>query len=186
MWIQPSPSSKTSWNCRSSALETFIFSSKVSILSKYFTQAHKGGIGSPSSTIVVNLFMENFEIKTFNTVTNPKRVWLRYVDDIVIIKKAEHSHQCLQHINIIDLHIQVTVEAPNTDGSRPFWTLQFHLDLTIHYSLQSTGNLPTETSTFTVIVTTNYLLSILLLTPLCAGQGLFVPTQSYWKRKTNT
>ena len=62
-------------------------------------------MGSLISPSMANLFMEEFEIKAINTVTNPSRIWLRHVDDTFGIQKATHSHQFLQHINSIDSYI---------------------------------------------------------------------------------
>ena len=47
-------------------------------------------------------------------------LWLRFVDDTLIIHKAEHSTHLLQHFNSQDPNIQFTVEQPGTDGSIPF------------------------------------------------------------------
>ena len=46
-------------------------------------------------------------------------LWLRFVDDIFVINKAEHSQALLQHINNQDPHIQFTVE-PTQQGLLPF------------------------------------------------------------------
>ena len=77
-------------------------------------------MGSPLSPMVANLFMEKFETKAISSATYPPRLWLRYANNTLIIQKATHSIQCLQHTNSIDLHIQFTQETPNTEGSIPF------------------------------------------------------------------
>ena len=46
--------------------------------------------------------------------------WLRFVDDIFVIHKAEHSTSLLQHLNSKDPHIQFKIEEPNQQGSLPF------------------------------------------------------------------
>ena len=47
-------------------------------------------------------------------------IWLRFVDDTLVIHKAEHSYHLLQHINSQDPNIQFTVEEPGTDDCIPF------------------------------------------------------------------
>ena len=74
---------------------------------------------SPISTLIANIFMEEFEVKALNTFHNPPSLWLRFVDDTFVINKAEHSQDLLQHINNQDPHIQFTVE-PTQQGSLPF------------------------------------------------------------------
>ena len=95
-------------------------------------------MGYPISPIVANLFIEEFEIKAINTATNPPRIWLKYVNDTFVIQKAEHTYQFLQHINSIDLPMQFTAETPIQMDPYPFQTPKLHLDLTTHFSQQST------------------------------------------------
>ena len=42
------------------------------------------------------------------------------MDDTFVIVQVEHSHQFLQHINSIGLHIEFTIENPKEDGSISF------------------------------------------------------------------
>ena len=44
-------------------------------------------------------------------------LWLRFVDDTLVIHKAEHSKHLLPHIKSQDLNIQLALEQPGTDGS---------------------------------------------------------------------
>ena len=74
-------------------------------------------MGSPISPLVANLFMEEFEVKALSTASH---LCLRFMDDTLVIHKAEHSTQLLHHINSQDPNIQCTVEQPGTDGSIPF------------------------------------------------------------------
>ena len=67
---------------------------------KYYEQVQGVAMGSPISPLIVNLFMEEFEVKALSTL-------------------AEHSQALLQHINNQDPHIEFTVE-PTQQGSLPF------------------------------------------------------------------
>ena len=75
---------------------------------------------SPISSIVANLFMEEFGSKAISTTCNPPRFWLRYVDGAFVIQQPEHSQQLFQNINNIGPHIQFIIEVPSSDGSIPF------------------------------------------------------------------
>ena len=87
---------------------------------KYYKQVHGTAMGSQISPIVANLFMEEFESKAISTITNPPRLWLRYVDDKGVIQQVEYSQQFVHHINSIDYHIQFTKEIPSSHGSIQF------------------------------------------------------------------
>ena len=87
---------------------------------KYYEQVHGAAMGSPISPLIANLFVEEFDVKALSTSPNPPCLWLRFVDDTLVIDKAEHSTQLLHHINSQDPNIKFTVEQPGTDGSIPF------------------------------------------------------------------
>ena len=74
-------------------------------------------MGSPICSLIANLFMEEFEAKTLQSTPH---LWVRFVDDTLVIQKAEHSQHLLHHINSQDPNIQFTVEEPAADGSIPF------------------------------------------------------------------
>ena len=67
-------------------------------------------MGSPECPIVANLFMECFEYKTLNTAPNPPSLWLRYVDDMVVVLKTSCKSEFLNHINSVEHNIKFTVE----------------------------------------------------------------------------
>ena len=85
--------------------------------STYYEQLHGAAMGFP---LIANLFMEEFEVKALSTAPHPPCLWLRFVDDTLVIHKAEHSTQLLYHINSQDPNIQFTVEEPGTDCPIPF------------------------------------------------------------------
>ena len=59
---------------------------------KYFEQVHGAAMGSPFSPLIANLFMEEFKSKPLVLSPTP-HLWLRFVDDTLVIHKAEHSTQ---------------------------------------------------------------------------------------------
>ena len=65
---------------------------------KYYEQVHGAAMGSPINPLIANLFMEEFEVKTPRTVHTPC-LWLRFINDISVIQKAEHGQLLLQNIN---------------------------------------------------------------------------------------
>ena len=85
---------------------------------KYYEQVQGAAMGSPISSLIANIFMEEFEVKALSTYPTSS-LWLRFVDDTFVINKAEHSQAILQHINKQDPHIQFRVE-PTQQGSLPF------------------------------------------------------------------
>ena len=66
--------------------------------------------GSPVSSIVANLYIENFESRSLRTTETLLRLW-KYVADTFVMQKIEHKENFLQHINFIDQAIKFTVET---------------------------------------------------------------------------
>ena len=77
-------------------------------------------MGSPTSPIVTNLFMEDLEIKAINSAVHPPRVWKRFVDDTFVVIDSTRKDIFLEHINNMDPHIQYTTKDAKPDGSLPF------------------------------------------------------------------
>ena len=76
--------------------------------------------GSPISSIVANLYMENFEVKALSTSCQPPGLWKKYVDDTFVFIKMANKNEFLEHIKSIDKDLQFTVENTRADGSMPF------------------------------------------------------------------
>ena len=62
---------------------------------------------------------KSLKSKPSNQPKHPS-LWVRFVDDTLVIQEADHSQQFLQYINSQDPNIQFAVEEPGTDGSIPF------------------------------------------------------------------
>ena len=57
---------------------------------KFYRQIFGVAMGSPISVIVANLVMESIENKMLKDFASPPRIWLRYIDDtLVVLKKTE-------------------------------------------------------------------------------------------------
>ena len=86
---------------------------------KYCEQVQGAAMGSPISPLIANLFMEEFEVKALNSCPHLPFLWLRFVDDTIVITKAEHKQPLLQLINNQDPHIQFTIEELTQQGTLP-------------------------------------------------------------------
>ena len=130
--------------------------------------------------------MEEFETKAISTAANLRRLWMRYIDDTFDTQRTQHRTQFLQHINSIEPDIQCTAEGPNTNRSIHFFPYLLYQGLTIDFSPQCLGNLPTQANTFIGKATTSFLPSAMYTSPLHMEQGLLVPNHSCCKRKRST
>ena len=77
-------------------------------------------MGSLIGPTVVNLSMEEFEIKALNTALHPHSLWRRLVDDTFVITQSAQKNSFIEHINSIDQSIQFTMEDSRIDGSMSF------------------------------------------------------------------
>ena len=99
-----------------SLLEFCLKTTYFQLQGRFFEQLQGAAMESPISSIVANLFMEDFEIKAINSAEYPPRIWKRYVDDtIVVIDSARKKF--LGHINNMDPHIQFKTEDAKPDGT---------------------------------------------------------------------
>ena len=78
----------------------------------YYEQLKGATTGSPISSKVANLYMENFEVKALSTSPHTQ-------DTFVVIKTVQKSG-FLEHINSTDQCTQFTEEATRADGSMPY------------------------------------------------------------------
>ncbi|XP_076069626.1 N-acetylglucosamine-1-phosphotransferase subunits alpha/beta-like isoform X2 [Oratosquilla oratoria] len=86
----------------------------------YFHQRFGMAMGSPLSAVLANLFMEFLEAGTFSDIVPGNVVWLRYVDDILLISPRRFDIPKLQAaLNEVEPSIQFTLEEEVND-SLPF------------------------------------------------------------------
>ena len=103
-----------------SLLEFCLTSTCFIFQGRYFEQQEGAAMGSPISSIVANLYMEEFETKAINSAPQPpfsgEDLWMTPLPSSSDPKKTSF----LEHLNSIDEHIQFTCEEPGQDGSIPF------------------------------------------------------------------
>ena len=74
-----------------------------------YEQVQGVAIGYPISSLIADIFIEDFEVKITPVLLSSPSLLLRFVDDTFLINKVEHNKDLLQHINNQDPHIQFTV-----------------------------------------------------------------------------
>ena len=79
-------------------------------------------MGSPTSLIVANLYIEDFQVKAINTTEHPPRIRRRYVNDTFIVQKTSDRDRFYEIINSVNIYIQFTVKETRADGSMFFDT----------------------------------------------------------------
>ena len=135
-----------------SALQILISSSM------YYEQVLGAAMGSPMSSMVANLFMEEFETKAINSVTHGSGIgmWMTPLSS-----KRQNTTYNFYNISIPLTHAAKSLKILQTQRvPLLFWTLKFPQDHTTLCSLKSKENQPTQTGTSSETATTTCLLSI--------------------------
>ena len=76
-------------------------------------------MGSPVSTVIANLYMEDFEEQALTSMPTTPKIWKRYVDDTFTILKQNDVKDFLQHLNTQRLTIRFIMDTEN-DNTIPF------------------------------------------------------------------
>ena len=85
-----------------------------------YEQVEGLSMGSPLSAVLACLFMETLEMDHYMGVVGPRVVWLRYVDDIIVVVPSRTNLQDLQaRLNAVHPSIQFTIEEEQ-DERLPF------------------------------------------------------------------
>ena len=66
-------------------LEFYLTNTYFLFHGKYYEQVQGAAMGSPISPLIVNLFMEEFEVKALSSCPHPPSLWIRFVDDTFVI-----------------------------------------------------------------------------------------------------
>ncbi|XP_050532593.1 uncharacterized protein LOC126900718 [Daktulosphaira vitifoliae] len=86
-----------------------------------YEQTNGMAMGSRLAPVFANIFMEWFEVDAMNTYMQKPKMWLRYVDDTVVVWQhgVDKLQSFLQHLNSIHANIQFIMETEE-NGKLPF------------------------------------------------------------------
>ena len=101
---------------------------------KHYQQIDGLAMGSPVSSVVADIFMEEFETKAFSAYNNTPRLWRRFVDDVLAIVKRSSARELLAYLNDQHVRIQFTMEE-EMNGSLPFMDVKFNRE--VHGGLET-------------------------------------------------
>jgi len=105
-------------------LEICLISTNFKFRGKHYKQVLGTAMGSPVSSVVANLVMEDIETRALETFTDPPHLWKRYADDTFVIMKRSKLSKFLTHLNKIENSIQFTMQKEKA-GCLPFLDLLF-------------------------------------------------------------
>jgi hypothetical protein len=93
---------------------------------QFYEQADGVAMGSPSSPVIADFFMEHFDETALEGATHKPLCWFRYVDDTFVILPHGPGKlsEFLDHLNIHE-SIQFTMETER-DGHLPFLDIDIH------------------------------------------------------------
>ena len=81
-----------------------------------YEQVEGLAMGSPLSAVLACLFMETLEVDHYMEVVGPRVVWLRYVDDIIVVVPCRTDLPALlTRLNAVHPSIQFTVEEEQNE-----------------------------------------------------------------------
>ena len=72
---------------------------------RFYEQFHGAAMGSPISSIVALLYMEDFETKAISSAVHPPSIWKRFVDDTFVVIESSRKEEFLDHSSNLDSHI---------------------------------------------------------------------------------
>ena len=103
-----------------SLLEFCLTNTYFSFQDRLYEQKEGSAMGSPISSIMANLFMEDFEIRALATSPCTPKLWETFVDDTFTVINKIHKEAFLEHLNSVNSNIQFTSKEHCEDGSIPF------------------------------------------------------------------
>ena len=91
-------------------LQICLNATNLTFRGKHYKQIFGTAMGSPVSTVVANLVMEDVEKRALSTFHSPPKIWKRYVDDTFVIIHKNSVEDFLDHLNTIENSIKFTIE----------------------------------------------------------------------------
>jgi hypothetical protein len=91
---------------------------------KFYEQLQGTPMGSPISGLLAEVIMQKFENTAFTEIK--PRIWIRYVDDTLVILKRHQVESFHEHINSIIPGIKFTIEREADDNTLPFLDIKLH------------------------------------------------------------
>ena len=91
---------------------------------KHFKQVDGVAMGSPVSSVIADILMENLEMKAFQGNGTVPRVWKRFVDDVLAVVRKANVERFLDHLNNIHPNILFTMELEQ-NKSLPLMDVRF-------------------------------------------------------------
>ena len=108
----------------SSLLRFCLTSTSFQYGGKHFKQVDGVAMGSPVSSVIADIFMENLEMKAFQGYGTVPRVWKRFVDDVLAVVRKAEVERFLDHLNNTHPNILFTMELEQ-NRSLPFMDVRF-------------------------------------------------------------
>ena len=92
------------------ALDLCLDNTHLCFRKKIYRQIFGVAMGSPISVILANLVTESIENKMLKDFASPPRIWLRYIDDTLVVLNKTEVVAFLKFINNIEDSIKFTVK----------------------------------------------------------------------------
>ena len=99
-------------------MELCVRSTYFSFQNQFYKQKDGTAMGSPLSSIIANLFMEDLEEMAIHSVRSLPTLWIHYVDDTIVIWQHGEDQllQFHRHLNQQCPSIQFTMEREKEGG----------------------------------------------------------------------
>ena len=96
-----------------------VYLTKFQFRNEHYELSDGLAMSAPSSPVIANIYMVQLEKKALRTFGTPPKLWRRYVDDVLAIKKKYLLSSLLVHLNGQYPAIRFTSETED-HGHLPF------------------------------------------------------------------
>ena len=146
---------------------------------KYYEQVKGAAMGSSMSTVIANLFMEDFKTRVQSSLPSPPRIWLRFIMTLLLFtRKNTHNG-----FSPIQTPWTPTYSSPQTCQTSKVvmtsCTILHHKDQMAPSSPWFTGSQHIQISIYIGTVTTASPKSAVFTTLFHTGPSMSVPTNNY-------